>query len=330
MDNVINIVLDEAHVVKEWGGTFRTDYTKLGPLRYRFPWMIPYHAGSATVGNEMESELVKNLHLRKDSLAVMRCNTDRPNIFLVVKRMKHPANSYEDLAFLIKKNLGPGDESPPKFLVFFNSRAEAQAGAEYLRARLSPELRDKIKWFHSGMTDEFREEEMHALIIGESFGEGSTDAAGMVSLLALRLLYILTCLQGIDIPDIRIVVQYGASKELSTYWQRAGRAGRDYSIDAVAILLVEPRYFDDEKEKMAQKAAEKTAGKRTADGQLQPASSKRSRTGATSRSAGTAKVPSDSRKLDKAMDDYINAERRPGKCRRKGCNDHFGNNNLRS
>lgn len=187
MDNVINIVLDEAHVIKEWGGTFRTDYLKLGPLRYQFPRMIPYNAGSATVGNEVELELIKNLHLRKDSLAVMRHNTDRPNIFLVVERMKHPANLYEDLAFLIKKNLGPRDKPPPKFLVFFNSRAEAQAGAEYLRARLSPELRGKIKWFHSGMTDEFREEEMHALIIGESFGEGSTDAAGMVSHLALRL-----------------------------------------------------------------------------------------------------------------------------------------------
>jgi superfamily II DNA helicase RecQ len=178
MDNVINIVLDEAHVIKEWGGTFRTDYLKLGPLRYRFRRMIPYNAGSATVGNEMESELTKNLHLRKDSLAIMCRNTDRPNIFLVVERMKHPANSYEDLAFLIKKNLGPGDRPPLKFLVFFNSRAEAQAGAEW----------DKVKWFHSGMTDEFREEEMHALIISESFGEGSTDAAGIVSLLALRLL----------------------------------------------------------------------------------------------------------------------------------------------
>jgi superfamily II DNA helicase RecQ len=62
MDNVI-IVLDEAHIVKEWGGTFRTDYTKLWPLHYRFPWMIPYNAGSVMVSNEMELELVKNLHL---------------------------------------------------------------------------------------------------------------------------------------------------------------------------------------------------------------------------------------------------------------------------
>ena len=188
MDNVINIVLDEAHVIKEWGGTFRTDYLKLGPLHYQFPQMVLYNAGSATVGNKMESELTKNLHLHKDSLAVMHRNTNRPNIFLVVECMNHPTNLYEDLAFLIKKNLGPRDKPPPKFLVFFNSRAEAQAGAEYLWACLSPELQDKVKWFHLGMTDEFCEEEIHTLIIGESFREGSTDAAGMVSLLALRLL----------------------------------------------------------------------------------------------------------------------------------------------
>ena len=150
MDKLINIVLDEAHVIKEWGGTFRTGYLKIGPICYRFPRMIPFLLGSATVRKQLEPELVKNLHLRVDSLAVMRRNTDRPNIFLVVERMKHPANSYEDLAFIIKKNLGSGDKCPPKFFVFFNSRGEAQAGAEFLRARLSPELRDKVKWIHSG------------------------------------------------------------------------------------------------------------------------------------------------------------------------------------
>jgi superfamily II DNA helicase RecQ len=151
--------------------------------------MIPYNARSATVGNDMGSELAKNLHLCKDSLAVTHRNTDRPNIFLIIEHMKHPENSYEDLAFLIKRNLGPRDDSPPKFLVFFNSRAEVQAAAEYLWSHLSPELQDKAKRFHSGMTNEFRKDEINALIIGKSFGEASMDAAGMVSLLALRLLY---------------------------------------------------------------------------------------------------------------------------------------------
>jgi superfamily II DNA helicase RecQ len=105
-DKLINIVLDEVHIIKEWGGTFRTNYLKIGPIRYRFPQMIPFHLGSATVGKQLESELVKNLHLCVDSLAVMCRNTDRPNIFLVVERMRHPTNSYEDLTFIIKKNLG--------------------------------------------------------------------------------------------------------------------------------------------------------------------------------------------------------------------------------
>jgi len=77
------------------------------------------------------------------------------------------------------------DPKPIKFLVFFNSRVEAQAGLEYLKGHLSLELRDKVNWFHSGMTDELRESKMHALLIGDVFGDGATNTAGMVSLLLL-------------------------------------------------------------------------------------------------------------------------------------------------
>jgi len=64
-------------------------------------------------------------------------------------------------------------------------------------------------------------------------------------------------------------------KELSTWWQRAGHTGRRLSVDAIAILLVEPCFFDDEKEKLVQKVAAKAtknivAGQKlTAEGQLQ-------------------------------------------------------------
>lgn len=173
--------MDEAHVIKEWGGTFRSDYLRLGSLCYLWPRVIPIVLGSATVSPQMVPDLSKNLHLRPDKTFVARLNTDRPNIFLVVQRMKHPANSYEDLAFLIKKGMTSDDPKPTKFLVFFNSRGEAQAGSEYLKARLSPELKDKVNWFHSGMTDEFRESEINALLVGDVFGNGATDAAGMVS-----------------------------------------------------------------------------------------------------------------------------------------------------
>jgi hypothetical protein len=94
-------------------------------------------------------------------------------------KMQYPVNSYHDLAFVIQKHM-TADHCLPKFLVFFNSRTEAQAGAEFLRERLAPGLRDKVKWFHSGMTDEFCEEEMHALQVGDVFGHAATYAVGMV------------------------------------------------------------------------------------------------------------------------------------------------------
>lgn len=125
-------------------------------------------------------------------------------------------------------------------------------------------------------------------------------------------------------------------KELSTWWQRAGRAGRRLSVDAIAILLVEPCFFDDEKEKLVQKAAEKAskniaAGqKRAAEGQLQSAPAKRSRTGTMAPTQATTIVfeTVDCTKIDPEMDDFINAERRPANDRRKIANTHFGNDNL--
>jgi hypothetical protein len=136
------------------------------------------------------------------------------------------------------------------------------------------------------------------------------------------------------------VIQYRACKELSTWWQRAGRAGQSLSVNAIAILLVEPCFFDDEKEKLLKKAAEKisknvAAGqKRAAEGQLQSAPAKRSRNiGHMPATRATITILSDTvtverMKIGPEMDNFINAERRPANDRRKIANTHFGNDNL--
>lgn len=139
------------------------------------------------------------------------------------------------------------------------------------------------------------------------------------------------------------MIQYRVCKELSTWWQRAGRAGRSLSVNAIAILLVEPCFFDDEKEKILKKAAEKArvsknvaAGqKRAPEGQLQPAATKQSRSSMAAPAAPHAtstklfetveRMPV---KIDPEMDNFINAERRPANDRRKIANTHFGNDNL--
>ena len=182
-DNLINLVLDEAHVIKEWGGTFRSNYLHIGPIRYLLTCKptVGIHLGTATMPPDQLPEIRANLHLHEDATQTFRLPTDRPNIFLVVRRMEYDLGSYHNLAFVIKLNLSTADPRPPKFLIFFNSRKEAQEGAKFLWKRLSLELHNRIKWYHSGMTDEFREDEMHVLQIGEEvFGDAATDAVGMV------------------------------------------------------------------------------------------------------------------------------------------------------
>ncbi|KAK0227589.1 P-loop containing nucleoside triphosphate hydrolase protein [Armillaria fumosa] len=209
-DCLINIVFDEAHCIKEWGTSFRQTYSKLGHLRHLMPRRVPYHLGTATMPPSLLGQLKKDLRMNDDAI-ILRLNTDRPNIFFHVRPMEYPINSYHDLSFLISNDLDPDGPFP--------------------LSRLPLKLRDKVKWVHSGMTDEFREEAIHALKVGEDIGERATDAVGL----------------GIDIPDVYIIVQYRAPKSINTWLQRAGQAVRDLRLLGTAILLAEPTLFDNGK-----------------------------------------------------------------------------------
>ncbi|KAF8229482.1 hypothetical protein L208DRAFT_1459833 [Tricholoma matsutake] len=128
----------------------------------------------------------------------------------------------------------------------------------------------------------------------------TTDAAGM----------------GIDIPDITLVVQYRVLRELSN-----------------CILIAELSYFDDEKEKVAQKATERNMRKRQAEGQLQPSTSQHygphvsmdghQPTGSMTQIADPETCQD--LRCEKAMDNFINAERRLEKCHHnlQGCQQPF-------
>lgn len=122
--------------------------------------------------------------------------------------------------------------------------------------------------------------------------------------------------QGIDILDLQWVIQYCVPHNLSTWWQCAGHGGQRLSVDAIAIFLAEPRYFNDEREKAAARAgACAETLKQSANDQLQPDSSKRAHTGATTAfrvSSSTIKVaswPTEKPKIEQVMDDFVNAER---------------------
>ncbi|KAJ3768798.1 P-loop containing nucleoside triphosphate hydrolase protein, partial [Lentinula raphanica] len=349
MCSVIDIVIDESHVIREWGGTFRPECNTLGPSRYALLRHIPYHLGTATLPPGDVDQLKAHLNLGSDT-AEIRLNTDRKNIFHRVQKMKYPVNSYRDLAPLIP--LSSDEPRSRKFLVFFNSRNAAQEGAQFLRSRLPKHEIELIRWVHSGMTDEFRHNEVHTLKLGERLGVCATDAVGM----------------GIDIPDIYIVIQYGVPVSLSSWYQRLGRAVRDLTLDGCAILLAEPSHFDDakhsaakvakdtaERSRLAEDLAETVAAeareiqraslipvavdttqshKRKLNDQNPLQSRKKNRTqGPVEHEPFKAKMLDFNGyaiNIERSMDDYINAENRPGKkCRREiGCL-YFGNIGLK-
>ncbi|PBK79409.1 P-loop containing nucleoside triphosphate hydrolase protein [Armillaria gallica] len=345
MDQLINVVFDKAHCIKEWGNTFYNSYQKLSHLRHLMARRVPYHLGTAALPPSAIEPLKKELHL-DPNMTILWSNTDQPNIFFHVQQMEYPINSYHDLAFLIPKVLDPDGPLPVKFLVFFNSCKEAEEGVKFLCSWLPSKLRDKVKWVHSGMTDEFWEDSIHALKIGEDIGKCATDAVGL----------------GIDIPDVYIIVQFHVTINMSTWMQCAGHAIHDLLLNGTAILLVESFMFNGGKAMLkdtlsidsipsthVQIQPAEHSGKENMAPALGPLSLNQSHKQNASdmlmstclppKSAWINKRPTIGEnnitnihsipiKVERAMDDFINAENCPEKCQRKVACIYFGNMGL--
>ncbi|KAF9471648.1 hypothetical protein BDN70DRAFT_887875 [Pholiota conissans] len=173
-------------------------------------------------------------------------SNDRPDIRLMSRPLALPANSFRDLAFLIPDGFREGDLPIPPFLVFFDNTKEAEKAVTYLRTRLPDSLSKKVLWFHSTMTQQYREEQVEAMRQGSVWGLCCTDAFGM----------------GMDIANIETVVQWKATCDMCTLWQRFGRCARGARLRGTAILLVEKKDTAEERQTKALRAAkrkEKTA-----------------------------------------------------------------------
>ncbi|TFK59387.1 P-loop containing nucleoside triphosphate hydrolase protein [Pluteus cervinus] len=218
---ILSIIFDEGHCVSQWA-RFRQEYKYLGLLRFILAPSIPFYVASATFPPDVLAEVKTTLRLRDGKTKCIMRSNDRADIRLGVRVMKSPATSMKDLEFLIP--LGTSRTcAPPKFVVFFDNIKEAEKATRRIRELLPPELRHKLKWFHAAMTPQYREETLEAFRKGDIWGIFATDAFGM----------------GMDLPDIKIVVQWKATCDMCTLWQRFGRAARGEGEDGIAILIVE-------------------------------------------------------------------------------------------
>ncbi|HEY5036745.1 MAG TPA: DNA helicase RecQ, partial [Chthoniobacterales bacterium] len=201
--NVAQIAIDEAHCISEWGHDFRPEYRELARLRQFLP-NVPLMALTATATERVREDIVRQLKLRDPRIYV--ASFDRPNLtYSVVPK----ASPYDQLLHFLRAR--PNDSG----IVYCASRKSADSIAAKLNADGIP-----AKPYHAGLENSERAQNQEAFLRDDVRVVSATIAFGM----------------GINKPNVRFVVHYDLPKNIESYYQETGRAGRD-GLPSDCVLL---------------------------------------------------------------------------------------------
>ncbi len=222
--NIAQFAIDEAHCISEWGHDFRPEYRELKKLRKHLP-DVPLMALTATATERVRADIVKELKLRDPRCYVASFN--RPNLTYRVVPKTEP---YEQLLAFIRSR--PNDSG----IVYCASRRITESLTRNLN-----EDGVSAKPYHAGLTNVERTKHQDAFLRDDVRVITATIAFGM----------------GINKPNVRFVVHYDLPKNLESYYQETGRAGRD-GLPSECILLFRPsdvakqlHFIDEKSEKEA-------------------------------------------------------------------------------
>ena len=189
-------VVDEAHLVSQWGEDFRPDYLRLGAQADALGAPVRI-ALTATAAPPVREQIVRRLGLREPEVVIG--DFDRPRIELSVESVRTEKEKQRRIAETASELAGSG-------IVYAATHAEAEAARDTLAA-----AGHEVTLYHAGLSGAERREAMTAFLDGSARIVAATVAFGM----------------GIDKPDVRWVLHADPPSSLDAYYQELGRAGRD-------------------------------------------------------------------------------------------------------